>query len=146
MKAIAPKIEDRAADWYAKTFQSINAGTTFILNAFPTMYTQAMAEMRGKFTYGELGMILDVLNGYGTLLVNQGDSIVGQGILLSMHDSFDLYPGMYEDKWDATKDVLDKLKELTRFQKACMEIWAAGFWEQHENLDVTEYINAQARV
>jgi len=143
LRSIAPKITSEAADWYAKMFQTLNAGATFVLDAFPTFYSQTLSEMRGIFSRGELCMIMDVLNGHGTLLLAFGTSsgLIGQHINLSIADSFDLYPGQYQDKWDIpdAQDFMRRLSERSRWQLVCLEIWAAGFWEQHESITPDEY-------
>lgn len=130
-RAIAPKIRQGSAQFYERMFPSLNAGATWILEEFPALYGMTLAEMRGKFTRGELCMILDVLNGHGTILAYGGSGLAGQHVGLSIYDSFRLYPGMYEEKWDVAADSLNgKLSECTRWQLVCLEVWAAGFWEE----------------
>jgi hypothetical protein len=141
-RAIAPKITEEAAEWYSKMFQSLNAGATFVLDNFPSFYWHALSEMRGTFSRGELCMILDVLNGHGAVLLYMSHpGGAGQHLLLSISDSFALYPGNYEEAWEIpdAKDFMRRLSERSRWQLICLEIWAAGFWEQHETVTPDEY-------
>lgn len=146
-KAIAPKITSDAADWYGRVFPNLHSGATFILDAVPHLYAQSLAELRGRFSRGELGMIMDVLNGHSAVLVYLGSpSLVGQHLDLSMADSFALYPGLYEDKWDIPdpQGFLARIAALCRWHRVCLEIWAAAFWQQHELLDLESYIGELA--
>jgi len=132
LRAIAPKIRQETAEWYENGFPSLNAGVTFVIESIPHLYQVALGEMRGMFTRGELNMILDVLNGHGALLAYSSPAgLVGQHITLSIVDSFKLYPGSYEDKWgiDDPKGFVDRLAQRSRWDLACLEIWAARFWE-----------------
>ena len=140
-RAIAPKIQGESAEFYSKMFPSLNAGATWILEEFPHLYRATLAEMRGKFTRGELAMILDALNGHGAILAYGGRGLGGQHIRLSIYDSFELYPGMYEGKWSVDKWLNDKLALLSRWQLTCLEIWAAGFWKGgYQNIPLDDYI------
>ena len=142
-KAIAPKILAESSEWYAKMFSTLNAGATFVLDSFPNFYAQTLSEMRGMFTQGELCMILDVLNGHGTILLTYGSAPgpAGHHITVSIADSFDLYPGMYQEKWDIKDkdDFINRINNLPRFFKVCLEVWAAGFWENHESTTPEEW-------
>lgn len=143
LKAIAPKIDERAAKWIADTFPTLNAGATWLLNEIPHLYAVTLHGLRerGTFSSGELKMVLDVLNGHGNLLAFGGTGLAGQHIVLSIEDSFKLYPGSYEEKWgiENASGFVDRLSKLTRWELCCLEIWAAGFWAKHKELDVDEY-------
>ena len=134
--AIAPKIRSESAEFYGRMFPTLNAGATWILEEFPHLYRATLAELRGQFSRGEIGMILDVLNGHGMVLSYGGFGLAGQHIRLSIADSFALYPGSFEAKWECDKTLNDKLAALSRWQLACLEVWAAGFWEKN-HLDTT---------
>jgi hypothetical protein len=139
--AIAPKIRSDAADFYAAHFPSLNAGATFVLESFPILYRATLAEIRGKFSIGELSMILDVLNGHGSLLAFGGSGLAGQYIVPNIEDSFRLDPGIYEEKWSINdpEGFVRRLSALTRVQGLCLEIWAAGFWEKYMDTTLDEY-------
>lgn len=143
LKAIAPKIDERAAQWIADTFPTLNAGATWLLNEMPHLYAVTLHGLKERclFSSGELKMILDVLNGHGNLLAFGGTGLAGQYIVLSIADSFKLYPGSYEDKWgiDDAAGFVDRLSDLTRWELCCLEMWAAGFWQNHETTNIDEY-------
>jgi hypothetical protein len=128
------RLKPETVDWFQRYFPSLSGGTTFTIEMLPTAYAHTMAEVRGRFSLGELSMILDVLNGHGNILCYGSSSMAGQHIELSIHDSFRLYPGVYEDKWNIPDPAgfQKRLAGLTHFQKIAIEIWAAGFWENHE--------------
>jgi hypothetical protein len=146
------------ADWYARFFETTNQGVTWALEEVPYLYQAilvtwaleevpylyqaTLTELRGQLTKGELSMILDIMN--GTMFFHGHGGMAGQYLRIGIQDSFDLYPGVYEDKWktDKTK-FMGKLQAMTRFQVACLELWAAGFWNQHivgNGVDMNEWI------
>lgn len=143
MVSTAPKITDEAAEFYRKYFPvSFNASLTFVLDAFPSFYTRTLAEMRGVFSRGELGLILDVLNGHGMLLLSShhAPALIGQHIALEIHDALCLTPGLAETwKIDDIFGLMERINRLTIFQKICIEIWASGFWKYH-NIELNEWI------
>jgi len=140
LKAIAPKINPEAADWYAKMFKSLNAGTTAILDAFPGFYSHALAEMRGVFTINELSMILDITRSWPPGFT----SFTGHAIKLSVKSCLELFHGQFKERWNIAdpKEFLDRLSGLPLFARVCLDIWAAGFWEQHETVTPEEYCAA----
>jgi len=128
MRATAPKININTAKWYERHFNTLNAGATWTLESLPIIYRQSLAEMRGKFTRGELCMMIDVLNGVAALMTYGSHGLAGQHLPFSVHDSFNLYPGQFEEKWDIQSGAMNaKIAGLTRFQIICLEIWAAGW-------------------
>ena len=132
-KAVAPKIDEAAAQFYSETFDTLNQGATWVMEAFPRLYRVCLSEMRGVFTAGELGMIIDVLNSLITLFSYAGASMSGNHIGLSISDTFELYPGVYERKWDVVPDVLNnKIASLSNFERTCIELWGASFWERDD--------------
>jgi hypothetical protein len=93
------------------------------------MYQQALSEIRGRFSAGELKMLIDVANG-SALLIFSGSGVVGSNLILSVDDSFRLYPGSFEGKWAIEwRPMMAKMEALTRFQLTALEIWAGSFWE-----------------
>lgn len=99
------------------------------------------------FTPGELKMFLDIYNGTH---LNPVSIQHGAGLELSVSDSFDLYPGMYEAKWGTDKTaMLTKIRELTDWQAACLVIWACDFWQSgaYEQEDaINRYIQGKLSV
>jgi hypothetical protein len=142
MVTVAPKISEDTARWYDETWPSRNAGVTVILEAMPLLYQSALAEMRGKFSEGELCMILDVMNGHAGVMVLGGRMSVGYHIPPNIEDSFRLYPGVYEEKWGIAdpQDFIARLNALPRFHLVALEIWAAAWWEHfYEDVPAAEW-------
>lgn len=89
-----------------------------------TVITQAMDMARRKFSRGEQLMLIDIFN--GTALT---PGILGQHLIAQVEDSFALYPGMYEEKWEVDqKQMLEKIVSLTPWETIFLELWAVGFW------------------
>jgi len=129
---VGPRIDESAAKWYEEMFETRNAGASFVLNTFPLMYRDTLRyELTGVFTRGELCMMLDVNNGGSDFLITFGPQYtVVKSLYLEISDSFDLYPGSYEDKWGTDKfPFLEKIAKLTLFQEICLKIWIAQFWD-----------------
>jgi len=97
------------------------------------------------FPSGELSMLLDIFNSTGLDPISIQH---GAGLDLQVRDSFDLYPGMYEEKWKTEKDpFLAKITALSDWQAACIAIWACDFWASgvYEEPDaVNRYITGKA--
>jgi len=125
LKKMGPAVPTTAIDFYSNKFKSANAGAEFTLAAVPGLYQATlMRELKGRFTAGQLKMFVDVMN--GTFLTA---GLAGQHMQANVEDSFALYPGMYEEKWDIDRTATEAaLKELTAFQRAVLEIWVASFW------------------
>ena len=88
------------------------------------LYQETINSIKQKFTRGELCMMIDILN--GTYLDPYTIEIC---LIASVEDSFNLYEGMYEEKWGVKKDeMLEKLQTLNGFHLACLAIWANDFW------------------
>lgn len=141
--ATAPKISAESADFYRRHIPaSLNRTATFILDAFPSFYRSTLAEMRGLFSRGELGLILDVLNGHGMLILaaHHSPAIIGHAIAIEVEDAIRLSMHL-KDTWkiDDTADFLSRIGSLTHFQKIVLEIWAAGFWVDRDT-DMEEWI------
>lgn len=135
----SPRIQPETAEWLKYSFGSTNKGATFICDLFPDAYHRTMLkEIKGVFSQGELGVILDLMN--GTIL--DPASMAGQWILPNLEDAFFLDPGMYEEKWEIkdSTDMVRRFKALTIFQKICMEVWVSRFWENCDDINLQEYL------
>lgn len=129
---IGPQIRKETAEWYEQFFSKVNTGVTWIIEELPYLYRVALSEMRGRLDRGELMMIIDVMNG---AVFTEGYGMAGQYLRIAIQDSFDLYPDVYERKWEVDKKrFMSKLQQMHRFQIACLELWAAGFWNQSEKM------------
>lgn len=91
------------------------------------IYDETVESLKRHFTPEELYMVLDVMNGTHLLSIS---GTMGQHAPLNVYDSFRLYPGEYEKKWNVNKDqLLEKFKQLDHWHIAILEIWCARFWE-----------------
>lgn len=118
----APRVSETAAGFYRDKFDTLNAGIELTLEAFPVLHHRALYEILPGFEDRELCLIIDNLN--GILLAPQ---LLGQHLLAGVADGIAL--NKLDQKWGVDKDALmEKLKTLTTFQAAALEIWCAGFW------------------
>ena len=121
-KKCSPLISDQAIEFYTGTFDNLNAGVTYALEAFLPLYRRTLHEIRGKFTEGELSLLIDVSNG---LCLTPG--IAGQHTITQVADGCDL--DKLDEKWEIDKKTfVEKLESLPIFSLACLEVWATGFW------------------
>lgn len=89
------------------------------------LYAETINTLKGKFTKGELSMMLDVSN--GTYLTA---GTLAWSLKANIEDSFLLYPNTFEDKWTVDKEAfLKRLSGLDGFEVGCLQIWAADFWK-----------------
>lgn len=104
------------------------------------IYQETMNLLKPQFSRGELSMMLDVMN--STYI---DPHTLSRVLNANIEDSFQLYPGMFEEKCGIKKDeILEKLKSITEFQVSCLAIWANDFWYCSEKgeggLDLDAYI------
>ena len=126
-KKVGPAISEEAEKFFRENFANVNAGTTYVLDAFPGLYGRAMADMRGVFSRAELMLMLDVSNG---LWLNPG--LAGQHMTIQVADGMEI--DRLDEKWKVgEKEILKKLQGLSTFHLACLEVWAGAFWEQEEH-------------
>jgi len=124
-KTLGPRVTETAADWYKTSFGSHNAGAEYVLAAFPALYARTIKEAKAFFSPNEKKLIIDVANG---MMLNP--AMAGQHIVASCTDSMDL--DGTDEKWQIDRVfMVSKLSQLSLFERACLEIWAQAFWEQH---------------
>lgn len=127
MKATAPRISDQSAEFYPGVFRTLNAGLEYTIAAFPALYRRALAEIKGMFSRNELMLVIDVFN--GTMLTA---GMAGQHVVISVSDGTNL--DHMDGKWSIeAQELICKLRGLTSFQAACLELWANGFWYAKNN-------------
>lgn len=124
-KTLGPRVQGTTADWLNRTFGSTNAGAEYLLAALPALYARTISDIKKQFSAPELYLIIDVHNG---MMLSPG--LAGQHIIPSCIDSMEL-DGTGE-KWGIGRRFSDKLVKLSLLERACLEIWAAAFWEQHD--------------
>lgn len=107
-----------------------------------TVLSQACDQARKKFCREEQLMFIDIFN--GTALTA---GILGQHLTAQVEDSFNLYPGIYEEKWGTSKkDMLDKIMSLDRYEAALVELWAVGFWALSKEDALESYIAGRINI
>ena len=88
------------------------------------IFQETINIVKQKFTRSELSMMLDVIN--STYI---DPHTISRVLIANVDDSFRLYPGQYEEKWQVKKDeMLPKLESLNEFQASSLAIWASDFW------------------
>lgn len=129
-KTVSPRVSDSAAEFYPGLFRSLNAGVEFALDAIPQLYRRTLHGLRGRFSRGELSLMIDVFN--ATALM---PGILGQHLGIQCADGVAL--DELDEKWEIEKDpFLERIQALTLFEAACLELWATGFWATlHEGVD-----------
>lgn len=121
-KKTSPRLTDSTAEFFTGTFSSLNAGAEYVLQGFPALYKHTLRELKGKFTDGELKLMIDVFNSTALTPI-----MAGQQLDLQVLDGMEL-DGL-DQKWEVDKaELMAKVNALTIFQAACLEIWANGFW------------------
>ena len=130
----APRIMDKSAEWYKQAFSSVNAGLEYVLDAFPALYQHTLHNLKGRFSRGELMLMIDVNN--GLILTPR---IAGQHLDAQVADGIAL--DKLDEKWEIDGAGLNtKIAALAVFEAACLELWVQAFWERHEELDIEKYV------
>jgi len=135
-KSTAPRLGDAHAEFILKYFPTLNSGCEYILNAWPGIVKRTLADLSGQFTAGELSLIIDVFN--GTRLTS---GLAGQHLEVQVTDGIDL--DRLDKKWDVSPDdIIAKIRGLSIFEAAVLEIWANGFWygKNQPKQDLEKYI------
>ena len=96
-----------------------------------TVISRSCDTARRNFSRGEQSMLIDIFN--GTILT---PGILGRHLTAEVEDSFDLYSGVYEEKWGVSRDeMMKKIDSLSPLDAIFLELWAVGFWA----LNTSEY-------
>lgn len=134
-KSVTPRLDETAAEWYKQWFEYPHNGYSLALEAFPVLIQRALIEVKGKFDRGELMLFLDVLNG---LFLSGG--LMGQQLFLLVADGCNIY--RLNEKWGVDEHIVcEKIRGLTSFQKAAIEVWGVAFWNAEEKeRDIEEYV------
>ena len=139
-KGLGPRVSGITEQFLSTSFSYRHGGAEYVLEAFPVLYRRALAEIRGRFSTGELSLIVDVSN---ASLLTPG--MAGQHLIPQVEDGISL-DGL-DRKWGVDgAPFLARLRELTSFQAAALEVWGRAFWEgQPEKRGALEkYVQALA--
>ena len=135
-------ISDPAKAWYEANFATGSTGTAYALEAFYGLCRNELARtLMGKFTGGELCLMIDVSNGLMLM-----PHISGQHMYAQVSDGCAL--DHLDEKWAIHKnELLAKLDSLQLTSLIALEIWCRAFWEgnrkgQDEGIktDLEEYV------
>lgn len=130
----APRIIEKSAAFYRDKFDTLNAGLEYVLEAFPDLYRRTLADLRGKFTRGELMLMIDVQNGHWY-------NPHGAGMEMTPNVSDGIALDHLDEKWGIDGDALNKkLAAVSHFDRTCLEIWVQSFWNQDEHDNIEEYV------
>lgn len=136
----APRISKQAAEFLPEYFRSLNAGCEHVLNSWPGLFRLTLEEIRGRFSEGELSIMLDVMN--ATFITPEN---YGRHLIMNCQDGVNL--DKLDEKWHIEKEIFfDKIQQLNTFQATCLEIWANGFWYSQKSAkdgleDIKEYVS-----
>ncbi|MFA5445269.1 MAG: hypothetical protein WC262_09905 [Bacteroidales bacterium] len=126
-RKISPRVEENAHAILKEVFGTSNAGAEFVLNSWPALYKRTIHDLKGRFDFDELMLMVDAMNGK---MLTPG--IAGQHIDANVVDGIDL--DRLDEKWgiDGTR-LKEKVGALSIFDRACLEWWIQGFWTNHDS-------------
>ena len=134
MKRTSPRLEDSTRVWLSGHFSSVNSGAEYILEAFAAVGKRFSHAIKEKFTREEKLLLLDCQNGHML-----SAPVAGQSIVFGVYDSIKY--DRLDEKWGVDADALkEKLREMSLPELTFLEIWCQGFWEQHDKIEIEEYI------
>ena len=134
---IGPSISTNTMEFFGKNFKTVNAGASYALESFPVLYRRTLATMKGKFTEGELRLMLEVSN-----KLPLTPSIAGRHMAALCFDGIAL--DGTDNKWKVDPLEIDgKFKLLSDFEIAILEVWANSFWQgmPTKGKGVEKYVN-----
>jgi hypothetical protein len=128
---VSPRISDEAQAFYRGHWTSLNAGAQFAIEAFKDLYSETLGELCGIFEDRELALIVDVAESFDEKMTPYS-----AGRILEAACNQKLTLEGYGEKWGVDKDeICKKLLLLSRFEAACLEIWAASFYKDPHHTD-----------
>ena len=137
MKNINARVNEKTETFLTDNFRTKSAGAEYILAAWPAASRKFIGlDMKGKFTAGEIKLMIDVMN--GTMLSHE---MAGQHLPLNVTDGIML--DNLDEKFgvDAVKLNRD-LAGMSTPELMILEIWIQGFWHAvtDHGQDMDEYI------
>ena len=108
---ISPRVDKRALHALTTLFGGPYPGISFAVEAFPGLYAETLKELRGVFTRDELLYLISLSE------LHWPDAPLAG--YLSLSD--------VERALTRPPEILAKLGGLTVFQRATLEVWAAGY-------------------
>ena len=137
MKNINARANERTEKYLTDNFRTKGAAAEYILAAWPAAARKFIGlDMKGKFTAGEIKLMIDVMN--GTML---SPEMAGQHLPINVTDGIAL-DGL-DEKWGVDAVQLNRaLAGMSTPELMILEIWIKGFWHavKDHGQDMDEYI------
>lgn len=136
MKKITLAITDNAVDVVGKIFRKSNSpaenpsgGATYLVDSFPAIFRQNLIDLKGKFTAGEINLMMSAMKGSSL-----APEFAGRRITLNVQDhiTLDGAADIYGVDGDA---LVERIQALPVAQLALLELWIHGFWMQVDDSD-----------
>jgi len=131
LKKLSIRAEESTLDLLGSLMRKNNkepnpaGGAGYVVDMFQGLYRQTLIKIKGMFTAQDLHLLLDVTNG---LILSPG--FAGQHILADVEDGITLDRLDIQHKTNGSK-LLRKIGALSIPERALIEIWLKGYWEQH---------------
>lgn len=121
-RTVSPRISDEVQAFYKGSFPTMNAGAEFALEAFRVLYRDTLALLVGRFTLGELSLMIDV-----SRMLDLTPQTAGQILPVRCADAILL--DLYDKRWKVDREQISrKMLHLNRWEVVCLELWARSFW------------------
>ena len=126
-KTVSPRLSQAAEAFIVRYFPNRNKGAQFAIEAFSSMCSSAIDNMRGVFSGEELSVIVEAYR--------RVDITNAQPMKHRVLDSIaDVAIGRDIDI------ICKKLRVLDPFSCLCLEVWASGFWSHRAEVkDITRW-------
>lgn len=110
-------ITEQTAQFISGNFKNPGNGSSYILEMFPGIYAQEIAEIKEIFSKDELTLIVNIFK------------------------TQELHSDMAGRMIFAPK-IQEKINTCALFRRACLEIWAKSFWVKENCWPLEEYITS----
>jgi len=134
-KRTYPVLSEGTQKWVLSHFDKLSPGAEYLIGSWEALYMRTINDLKDKFEHGELGLFLDAFNG---MALTPG--LAGQHLMPSVSDSITLY-GLDKNWKVPAASLIKKIKDLSLFQRAVIELWAHGYWHgTDKDWPIKEYI------
>ena len=95
----------------------------FMIQSWRYIYRNALGQLRGMFTAGELKFLIEVHNGHQVSPATYGAGLMCR----TVSDAIALDAA--HEKWEIDPEqITEKCRSLPNILAMAMELWAAGYW------------------
>jgi len=134
---VGPRIAEENRDYLGEVWENPHQGAEWILASWPNLYRRTLQEMRGYWITMELDFILDAVE-----VTTFFPEMAGQSLLYTMQDGHVVLTAVLEKHPEIIlASMIDKLKRMSFFSRACLEIWARSYRLRHLATPRGEYIS-----